>query len=168
MSQNENRMYIVFPAIPENERMARMIAAAFITNMNPTIEELDDVKTAVSEAVTNCVIHAYRDEKNGTQKQNIEKKLGKQNDEILEQKEAGNQIEMILEQKDQIVTVVILDKGKGIENVALAMEPLYTSIPEEERSGMGFSFMEAFMNELYVESEPGKGTKVTMKKQIGK
>ena len=181
MSQNENRMYITFPAIPENERMARMIAASFITNMNPTIEELDDVKTAVSEAVTNCVIHAYRDEQHGTQKQNMAEISGKQNDDISEQKEAGNQIEMIseqkeagnqiemiLEQKDQIVTVVILDKGKGIENIALAMEPLYTSIPEEERSGMGFSFMEAFMNELYVESEPGKGTKVTMKKQIGK
>ena len=86
MSQNENRMYIVFPAIPENERMARMIAAAFITNMNPTIEELDDVKTAVSEAVTNCVIHAYRDEEKKIQKKNMEENSGKQNDDILKQK----------------------------------------------------------------------------------
>ncbi len=155
MSQKENRMYIQFPAIPENERMARMVAASFITTMNPTIEELDDVKTAVSEAVTNCIIHAY------------EKVHGKiQSHEGDEN--AENQIEMFLEQKNQEFTVVILDKGKGIENVPLAMEPLYTSRPEEERSGMGFSFMEAFMNELYVESEPGKGTKVTMKKRIGK
>ena len=145
MRPKENRMYIQFPAIPENERMARMVAAAFITSMNPTIEEMDDVKTAISEAVTNCIIHAYEKEKSRTK-----------------------QVEMILEQKEQEFTVTIMDSGKGIENVALALEPLYTTKSEEERSGMGFSFMEAFMNELHVESEPGKGTKVTMKKQIGK
>ena len=145
MRSRKNRMYIQFPAIPENERMARMVAAAFITNMNPTIEEMDDVKTAISEAVTNCIIHAY-------------------------EKEQGHRslVEMILEQKEQEFIVTIMDSGKGIENVALALEPLYTTKSEEERSGMGFSFMEAFMNELHVESEPGKGTKVTMKKQIGK
>ena len=145
MRPKENRMYIQFPAIPENERMARMVAAAFITSMNPTIEEMDDVKTAISEAVTNCIIHAYEKEKSHTK-----------------------QVEMILEQKEQEFTVTIMDSGKGIENVALALEPLYTTKSEEERSGMGFSFMEAFMNGLHVESEPGKGTKVTMKKQIGK
>lgn len=144
MRKKNNRMYIKFPAIPENERMARMIAAAFITNMNPTLEEMDDVKTAVSEAVTNCIIHAYG----------------------IEERENA-EIEMFCEQEGQEFIVVISDQGKGIENISLAMEPLYTTKPSEERSGMGFSFMEAFMNQVDVESEPGHGTKVTMKKRIG-
>jgi len=148
MSQKENSMYIKFMAIPENERLARMIAAAFLTSMNPTVEEMDDVKTAVSEAVTNCIIHAYDD---------MEK-------EELKQFE----VEMILERKGQNCHISIIDQGKGIKDVKQAMEPLYTTKSEEERSGMGFSFMEAFMNELEVESEPGKGTKVCMMKRIGK
>lgn len=143
MNQKKNRMYIKFPAFPENERMARMIVAAFLTNMNPTIEEMDDVKTAVSEAVTNSIIHAY------------EKECG-----------AESEVEMICEQDGRDMIVIISDTGKGIDDVAKAMEPLYTSKPQEERSGMGFSFMEAFMNEVKVESKPGRGTKVTMRKRI--
>ena len=138
-TMRENCMYIKFPAIPENEKLARMIAAAFLTNMNPTLEEMEDVKTAVSEAVTNCIIHADDPE-----------------------------VEMNLERKGQIFSVMVTDHGKGIEDVKRAMEPLYTTKSEEERSGMGFAFMEAFMNEVKVESELGKGTRIKMMKKIGK
>lgn len=138
MKEKENNMYIKFPAIPENEKMARMVAAAFLTNMNPTLEEMDDVKTAVSEAVTNCIIHS-----------------------------GDSEVEMILERQGQILIIRIIDHGAGIMDVKRAMEPLYTTKSEEERSGMGFSFMEAFMNELEVNSEPGKGTEVKMMKKIG-
>lgn len=145
MKNRENKLYITFPAIPENEKISRMVAAAFLTEMNPTIEEMDDVKTAVSEAVTNCILHAY-EEKEREEKM-VEMEVGRTGDQI---------------------TLVILDRGKGIENVALAMEPLFTTKSAEERSGMGFSFMEAFMDKVEVESAVGEGTKVTMTKIIGK
>jgi stage II sporulation protein AB (anti-sigma F factor) len=148
IKQKENSMYIKFPALSENERIGRMVAAAFLTDMNPTIEEMDDVKTAVSEAVTNCIIHAYE----------------KRKKDIL----CAGEIEMHLKRKGQILEILIVDFGKGIKDVKQAMEPLYTTKPEEERSGMGFSFMEAFMNVVEVESEIGKGTKVKMIKEIGK
>ena len=144
MKRNDNILYITFPAIPENERISRTIAAAFLADMNPTVEELDDVKTAVSEAVTNCIIHAYESE---------------------ERKNCF--IEMECRKEGQMLSVSITDKGKGIEDVELAMEPLYTTKADEERCGMGFSFMEAFMDYLHVLSEAGKGTKVIMKKKIG-
>ncbi|MBE5955232.1 MAG: anti-sigma F factor [Lachnospiraceae bacterium] len=147
MKQKENQLYIEFPAFPENERIARMTAAAFLAAMNPTIEEMDDVKTAVSEAVTNCIIHAYDYEGH----------------EVFK----APKVEMLLERQGQTCYVTITDHGTGIEDIEQAMEPLYTTKPEEERSGMGFSFMEAFMNELKVESEQGKGTKVYMTKRIG-
>ena len=152
LDKKENHLYIKFPAKPRNERLARMIAAAFLSDMNPNLEELDDVKTAVSEAVTNCIIHAYE-----------KTDLGFKEDE-----KNVNEVEMDLCQEGQTLFITITDKGKGIKDIKKAMEPLYTTKPEEERSGMGFSFMEAFMNELSVESEPEKGTVVRMKKIIGR
>ncbi len=124
-----------------NEQFARVVVAVFLSRLDPTVEELDDVKTAVSEAVTNCVIHGY------------------------EEGEGIIRVEVSLE--GRTATVRVIDHGVGIADVKKAMEPMYTSCPEKERSGMGFSFMEAFMDELKVESEPGKGTVVTMTKIIG-
>lgn len=134
-------MKITFESCSENEAFARTVVAAYITRLDPTLEELSDVKTAVSEAVTNCIIHAYR---NG-----------------------DGQIEMECNIHNNEVKIYIRDTGVGIENIERAMEPLYTTKPEWERSGMGFAFMEAFMDELRVESEPGKGTCIFMKKKIG-
>ncbi len=125
-----------------NEQFARVVVAVFLSRLDPTVEELDDIKTAVSEAVTNCIIHGYE---------------GRDGIIRVEAAVEGNE-----------ATVRVIDKGIGILNVKQAMEPLYTSKPSEERSGMGFSFMEAFMDELTVESRPGEGTTVTMKKVIGK
>ena len=125
-----------------NEEFARVVTAVFLSRLNPTLEELDDVKTAVSEAVTNAVIHGY-EVKDGTVR--------------LEGKTEGN-----------IFTIQVQDQGKGIVNIKRAMEPMFTTDTTGERSGMGFSFMEAFMDQVQVESEPGKGTTVTMKKKIGR
>ena len=129
-----------FDAISENEGLARVCVAAFATRLDPTLEEIDDVKTAVSEAVTNSVIHGY-DEKGGI-------------------------IVLEAEIKERELLVRVTDYGKGIEDVKKAMEPLYTTKPEMDRSGMGFAFMEAFMDELEVISEQDKGTTVRMKKTI--
>ena len=142
MKKNTNEMLLVFDSIPANEGLARITAASFCTQLNPTREEIADLKTAVSEAVTNCIIHGY------------ENKVQK--------------IEMQLRYKEQELYVDIIDHGVGISDVAKAMEPMYTSKPDKDRSGMGFTFMEAFMDELSVESEPGKGTIVHMKKTIGR
>lgn len=135
-------MKIEFESCSENEAFARTVIAAYITRLNPTLEELSDVKTAVSEAVTNCIIHGY-DGGEGT-------------------------IHMECSIDGREVTVKIEDYGVGIEDIDKAMEPLYTTKPEWERSGMGFAFMEAFMDELQVESVFHEGTKITMKKTIGK
>lgn len=145
-SNKQNRVVMKFPAITENERTARMMAAALLTGLNPTMEELDDVKTAVSEAVTNSIIHAYEDRED------------KMDCEVL----------VIYIKKGKEIEIQVLDTGKGIEDVAKAMEPLFTTKAKEERSGMGFSFMEAFMDEIEVTSTVGEGTKVVMKKIIGK
>ena len=118
------------------------MVAAFVSQLDPTIEELADIKTALSEGVTNAIIHGY------------EKKVEK--------------IRIHCHLKEQVIYIEVQDYGKGIENVKQAMEPMYTSKPELERSGMGFSFMEAFMDEISVESEPGKGTLVKMQRKIGK
>ena len=142
MKKNTNEMLLVFDSIPANEGLARITAASFCTQLNPTLEEIADLKTAVSEAVTNCIIHGY------------ENKVQK--------------IEMQLRYKEQELYLDIIDHGVGISDVAKAMEPMYTSKPDKDRSGMGFTFMEAFMDELSVESEPGKGTIVHMKKTIGR
>lgn len=139
-----NRMKMEFRAISANESLARMTVAAFMTPLNPTLEEISDVKTAVSEAVTNAIIHGYG-----------------------EDRESDDMVEMSCYIEKDTLHVTISDEGVGIENVEKAMEPLYTSRPELERSGMGFSFMEAFMDELSVESSQGKGTKVHMVKKIG-
>ena len=136
-------MRLEIESLSKNEEFARVVVAVFMSRLDPTLEEIDDVKTAVSEAVTNAVIHGY---------------------------ENGNGIiavEAEAQENGRILTVRIADRGTGIKDVKKAMEPMYTSDPSGERSGMGFSFMEAFMDEVEVESEPGKGTVVTMKKRIG-
>lgn len=135
-----NEMQIVFDARSENEGFARVAVAAFISFLDPTLDELADIKTAVSEAVTNCVIHGY---------------LQKPGKIFLEAVIEGRQL-----------TVTITDEGVGIPDVDRAREPLYTSKPELERSGMGFSFMEAFMDDVQVYSSPRKGTRVVMTRKI--
>lgn len=136
----KNRMHLEFDSLSENERFARVTAAAFATQLNPIMEELSDIKTAVSEAVTNAIVHGYE---------------GKEGIVCMEG-----------EINDRTITIIVKDFGMGIEDIKKAMEPLYTTRPDEERAGMGFMFMEAFMDELFVESEPGAGTTVTMKKRI--
>jgi len=133
-----NEMNLEFISKSNNESFARVVAAAFVSQLDPTVEELADVKTAVSEAVTNAIIHGYENSM-GIVKMNC--KLYKDS-----------------------VEITITDKGKGIENVELARQPLYTSRPEMERSGMGFTVMESFMDKVEVFSELGKGTKVVMYK----
>lgn len=137
-----NEMKLELKAISENESFARMVVAAFATSLNPTLEELGDLKTAVSEAVTNSIIHGYEGKNQGI-------------------------IRMCGYIQGKTLQITIEDYGVGIPDVNQAMIPLYTSKPELERSGMGFSFMEAFMDELEVQSKVGKGTKVMMKKIIG-
>lgn len=136
----ENQMKLEFLSKSNNEAFARISVAAFASQLDPTIEELADIKTAVSEAVTNCIIHGYEDEEGIV---------------TLTCKIFANS-----------VIIEISDSGKGIENVDMAKEPLYTSKPDLERSGMGFTIMESFMDEVQVESIVGLGTKVTMKKMI--
>ena len=138
----ENWMQITFAAKSENEGFARVSVASFLTQLNPTVEEVADVKTAVSEAVTNAIIHGY------------------------EQRVETVRIHCSIE--NQLFTVEISDRGKGIANVEKAMEPMFTTKPEDDRSGMGFSFMEAFMDSVEVESKVGEGTSVKMTKTIGK
>ena len=137
----ENNARIVFDARSENEGFARMVVMGFMMEMNPTMDELQDVKTAVSEAVTNAIIHGYESSEKA-------------------------QVELVCKRKDQELTIIIEDHGIGIRDVEEARQPFYTTKPEEERSGMGFSFMETFMDEVEVVSEVDKGTRVTMKKYI--
>jgi stage II sporulation protein AB (anti-sigma F factor) len=139
-----NEMNLEFAALPDNEAFARMAVAAFIAQLNPTLEELADVKTAVSEAVTNAIIHGYENR-------------GRIEDRV--------RVSCII--RKDVLEVTVEDFGCGIENVEQAMEPLFTTRPELERSGMGFAFMEAFMDELNVDSRPGQGTRVRMYKKIG-
>lgn len=136
----ENEMKLEFLSKSANEAFARITVAAFASQLDPTIEELADIKTAVSEAVTNCIIHAY-EHKMGIVKVNAQLK-GKE------------------------ISIQISDNGKGIENVDMAKEPLYTTKPNLERSGMGFTIMESFMDSVQVESIVGLGTKVSMSKTI--
>lgn len=136
----KEEMKLEFDAISENEGLARVVIAAFLTRLDPTLEQLQDVKTAVSEAVTNAVIHGYE--------------------------EKGGKIQMTATLENGQLSLSISDKGVGIENVQEAMQPLFTTRPEGERSGMGFSFMEAFMDRVEVESSPGNGTIVHMWKSF--
>ena len=135
-----NEMKLEFLSKSCNEAFARIAVAAFVSQLDPTIEELADIKTAVSEAVTNAIIHGYED------------KCG--------------MVKIVAKIQENNVTIEISDNGKGIENVEIAKQPLYTTKPNLERSGMGFTIMESFMDEIYVESIIGVGTKVTMKKVI--
>ena len=136
----ENKMKVEFLNKSNNERFARTVASAFVVSMDPTVKEISEIKTAVSEAVTNAIIHGYKD-KEGTV--------------IMEGSIEGDEVEFI-----------ISDNGMGIDDVKKAMEPMYTGAPESERSGMGFTIMETFMDSLMVESALGKGTKVIMRKKI--
>lgn len=137
---SNNYMKIEFLSKSENEAFARVAVAAFVAQLDPTIEEITDVKTAVSEAVTNSIIHGY------------------------ENKEGIVEIEARIDGND--LTIVVSDDGVGIKDIKLALQPLYTSRPDLERSGMGFTVMETFMDSLDVSSEVGVGTKVTMKKSF--
>ena len=140
--KHENEMEFTFESRSVNEGFARVAVAAFMTQLNPTLEEVSDVKTAVSEAVTNAIIHGYEKE--------------------------VNKIWIRCRLNEQTLYIEVEDHGQGISDVEKAMEPLFTTKPELERSGMGFSFMEAFMDGIEVESEVGKGTIVKMQKIIGK
>ena len=138
----KQEMKLEFDSIPSNESFARVVVAAFLTRLNPTMEEVADIKTAISEAVTNAIIHGYQNE--------IHKIV----------------IEASVEGETLLVS--IQDFGVGIGDVKKAMEPLYTTRGDLERSGMGFVFMEAFMDNVQVESKLGEGTRVTMSKKIGR
>ena len=136
----KNEMTLAFDSISENEEFARVTVAAFASQLNPTLEEVADIRTAVSEAVINAIIHGYP--------------------------EGIHTIVLRVRMENQQLEVWVIDEGVGIADISRAMEPLYTSRPDLERSGMGFMFMEAFMDEVKVESSPGMGTTVYMKKQI--
>lgn len=153
----KNEMCMEFDAVSVNESLARVAVAAFIAPLNPTLEEISDIKTAVSEAVTNSIIHGYGNTYG----------YGRHGEStpvcrpVFEGK-------VVLRCKIErgVLSVEVEDEGEGIENIDRAMEPLFTTKPELERSGMGFAFMEAFMDDLQVESEVGIGTKVIMKKKL--
>lgn len=138
---NTNEMIVEFKSVGQNESFARMVVAAFMASTNPTLEEVSDVKTAVSEAVTNSIIHGYQG--------------------------GDGMISILSVINGRNVYIEIRDEGCGIPDVKKAMEPMYTTKPKEDRSGMGFSFMEAFMDKIAVESTVGVGTVVKMWKEIG-
>ncbi len=135
-----NEMSLEFDSIPENEGFARVSVGAFYAQLNPTLEEICDVKTAVSEAVTNAIIHGY-------------------NNEI-------KKVYIRCRIKEAVLEIEIIDKGCGIANIEQAMEPMFTTKSEYERAGMGFAFMEAFMDHIEVISEVGEGTTVKMEKSV--
>lgn len=136
-----NEIKFVMPSLSVNESTARAVVSSFLTQADPTVEELSDIRTAVSEAVTNAVVHGYRRKKG-----NIEITV-----RLLPKRE---------------IYIKVRDKGCGIPDVKKAMEPLFTTAPEEERSGLGFSVMESFMDRLTVKSQVNKGTTVTMRKRL--
>lgn len=136
-----NILEVKFSAKSENESLSRVIVASFAAKLDPTLEELSDIKTAVSEAVTNSIIHGYDEDD-------------------------SKFVYLRCQIDDRTVKIVVEDRGNGIEDVEQAMQPMYTSKPELERSGMGFSFMESFMDSLEVVSIKGEGTKVVMTKTI--
>lgn len=136
-----NYMKLEVPAKSSNEAFVRAVVGAFVSQMDPTIEEIADIKTAVSEGVTNAIIHGYENMK--------------------------GVVTVICRSEENIIEIVIADSGVGIPDIEKAREPLYTSKPKEERSGMGFTVMETFMDVLIIESEVGVGTRITMRKRIG-
>ena len=136
----DNEMKLEFLSKSSNEAFARITVAAFVSQLDPTIEEISDIKTAVSEAVTNCIIHAYED--------------------------TDGIVKIVTRLIGNTVEIEISDSGKGIENIELARRPLYTTKANLERSGMGFTIMESFMDSMEIESIVGLGTKVTISKKI--
>lgn len=136
-----NILEVKFSARSENESFARVIVASFAAKLDPTLDEIADIKTAVSEAVTNSIIHGYDEDE--TKFVNIRCEI-----------------------ENREITITVEDSGNGIEDLDMAMQPLYTSKPELERSGMGFTVMESFMDQVTVSSKKGEGTKVIMKKKI--
>ena len=140
-----NEMKLCFQARSENESFARVAVAGFLTYLNPTIEEIEDIKTAVSEAVTNAIIHGYDEKTTATVYVSC-----------MLYRDGG----------EHVLQVVVEDTGKGIEDIEKAMEPMFTTRPELERAGMGFAFMSAFMDDVQVESEVMKGTTVTMTRRL--
>lgn len=136
----QNQMELTFSALPQNEAFARVAIAAFAVQLNPTLPEMADIKTAVSEAVTNAIVHAYEGR--------------------------GGQIEIRCTIRDDRMQLTVEDFGKGIADIEQALQPFFTTGPSEERSGMGFAVMQAFMDELQVHSEVGKGTQVCMQKRV--
>lgn len=139
--QNENYFKISFPSRSVNEAFARMTIASFCMQFDPTIEQLNDIKTAVSEAVTNCVVHAYPDNV-GT-------------------------VYITAKLKNNILTVTVKDKGVGISDIQQAMQPMFTTDAKTERAGLGFAVMQTFMDKIKVYSTVDKGTRVVMTKNIG-
>ena len=144
METKKEHLRLELDSLSQNEEFARVVTAVFMSRLNPTLEEIDDVKTAVSEAVTNSIVHGYNYEENGK----IDIWVG-------------------LNVEKNAVYIKICDHGKGIPDVAKAMQPFFTSCLTDERSGMGFTVMQAFTDELNVKSELGKGTTVKMRKIIG-
>lgn len=138
--EQQNHMQVLFDAKSENEGLARMVVTAFMAEMNPTLEQIADVKTAVSEAVTNAIIHGYNNEEES--------------------------VSLCCDRDGQQLVITVEDHGAGIDNIEQAMQPFYTTKPQLERSGMGLAFMEAFMDKLEVRSKVGEGTKVVMWKYI--
>ncbi len=136
-----NQVKCIFPSLSQNEAYARAAAAAFCAQMNPTCDELSDIKCAVSEAVTNAIVHGYRDT-------------------------IGDVILIMKITDDRVFHIEVRDHGCGIANIQEAMRPLFTTDPENERSGMGFTIIENFMDSLRVLSKPGRGTKVIMSKKL--
>ena len=139
--QVTNYMKMTIAGLSKNEGLARMCVAAFAAQLDPTIEEINDIKAAVSEAVTNCIVHGYRDT------------IG---DIDIKLKILG----------EDTLYIRITDKGVGIEDIEQAMQPMFTTCPEGERAGLGFAVMQSFTDSLRVRSKPGKGTSVTMKKAL--
>ncbi|MBQ9121817.1 MAG: anti-sigma F factor [Clostridia bacterium] len=141
MKKYVNEMRVVLPSHSANEALCRSVAAAFVAQFNPTIEEISDIKCAVSEAVTNAIVHGYR--------------------------YSEGEITLRLRADEaRCIYLEIKDKGCGIENIEVAMQPLYTTDPEGERSGMGFAVMQTFTDKLTVRSRVGRGTVVAMRKQL--
>ena len=143
----KNYLKMEISALGSNETFARSAVAAFALGLNPTLAELSDVKTAVSEGVTNCIVHAYQ---GGGEKEKI----------VIECESEGGE-------NGGVLHIRITDSGCGIENVEKALQPFFTTLSFEERSGMGFTIMQTFMDEFFVESKVGEGTRISMSKKIG-
>lgn len=139
--KGKNEMTASFPSLSQNEALARSVVAVFVSQLNPTVSELSDLRTAVSEAVTNAIVHGYR----GT---------------------VGTVYITVRQVEEYVIQVKVRDKGVGIADIEKAMEPLYTTTPEEERAGLGFAVMQSFCDEVKVRSRPGSGTTVTLIKKL--